>query len=60
MNNFFKKFLGIILIVLVLVVFFLLIKAGFWLLLQVFNYPLQVLLISIVFICILYLSPEKK
>jgi len=60
MNNFLKKFLGIILIVLVLVVFFLLIKAGFWLLLQVFNYPLQVLLISIVFICILYLSPEKK
>jgi len=60
MNSFLKKFLGIILIVLVLVVFFLLIKAGFWILLQVFNYPLQALLISILFICILYLSPERK
>jgi hypothetical protein len=38
----------------------LLIKALFWILLQIFNYPLQALLISVIFICLLYLLPKAK
>jgi hypothetical protein len=60
MNNLAQKSLVIGIIVLAMIFIPLLIKAVFWILLQLFNFPFQSLLISIIVICLISLLPEKK
>jgi len=60
MNNLAQKSLVIGIIVLAIIFVPLLIKALFWILLQLFNFPFQALLISIIVICLISLLPEKK
>ena len=60
MNNLSQKFLVVGIVLLGAIFVPLIIKALFWLLLQLFNYPLHALLISIIFICLISLLPESK
>jgi hypothetical protein len=60
MNNLSQKSLVLGVIVLAMIFIPLAIKALFWVLLQIFNFPFQALLISIIVICLISLLPEKK
>jgi len=60
MNNLAQKSLVLGIIVLTMIFIPLVIKALFWVLLQIFNFPFQSLLISIIVICLISLLPEKK
>lgn len=60
MYNLSQKLLVVGIVLLGAIFIPLLIKALFWILLQIFNYPLQALLISVIFICLLYLLPKAK
>jgi hypothetical protein len=60
MNNTIQKSLFIGIIVLAILLVPVIIKAAFWVLLQMFTYPLYSLLISIIVICLISLLPESK
>jgi len=60
MYNLSQKLLVVGIVILGLIFIPLFIKALFWILLQLFNYPLQTLLISVIFICLLSLLPKTK
>jgi hypothetical protein len=60
MNNTIQKSLFIGIIVLAILLVPVIIKAAFWVLLQMFTYPLYSLLISIIVICLISLLPENK
>jgi hypothetical protein len=60
MNNTIQKSLFIGIIVLAILLVPVIIKAVFWVLLQMFTYPLYSLLISIIVICLISLLPESK
>jgi hypothetical protein len=60
MNNLAQKSLFIGIFILAMIFIPLLIKALFWVLLQMFNFPLHALLISIIVICLISLLPEDK
>jgi len=60
MNNLVQKSLVVIIVVLLAILVPIIIKAVFWVLLQMFTYPLYSLLISIIVICLISLLPESK
>lgn len=60
MYNLSQKLLVVGIVLLGVIFIPLFIKALFWILLQIFNYPFQALLISVIFICLLYLLPKAK
>jgi hypothetical protein len=60
MNNTIQKSLFVGIIVLAILLVPVIIKAVFWVLLQMFTYPLYSLLISIIVICLISLLPENK
>jgi len=56
----FQKLLFIGAIILALIILPLVIKAAFWILLQIFNYPLHSILILILIICSISLYPRLR
>lgn len=60
MNSLVQKSLVTVIVVLIVVLIPIVIKAAFWVLLQMFTYPLYSLLTSIIVICLISLLPESK